>query len=274
MKKGYIYVIINHINGKYYYGKTFNIKARWKKHIIDATNKINRHLYDSMNCYGYDNFSIHIIKEILESKELITKKLNDVERYFIKISDARNPLFGYNMTDGGDGGDLITDHPNRKLIIEKQRNSNKGKKRSSEICKKFSEIQQNIQSNLSIEEKKKRANNILKSRKTRIKESGYTEKEIEAHKKFIDKTTEYNKSTEGRKRVSKQFKGKTPPPFSEEHRKNIGKASKGRLIPGKSIIVMTITYDSLHEASRKLNIPLNTIRYRLMSKNFKDWYYL
>jgi group I intron endonuclease len=82
----------------------------------------------------------------------------------------------------------------------------------------------------------------------------------------------YNRSKEGREMVSKLFKGKKKF-FSEEHKINIGKASKGRKIPGKSIVIINKKYDSLHEASRKLKIPLNTIRHRLLSKNFRDWYY-
>jgi predicted GIY-YIG superfamily endonuclease len=60
MEIGYIYAIINKRNGKFYFGKTFDIQKRWKKHVFNATKKINRKLYDSMNSYGYDYFSIKI----------------------------------------------------------------------------------------------------------------------------------------------------------------------------------------------------------------------
>jgi group I intron endonuclease len=271
MRKGYIYVIVNNINGKYYYGKTFNVQKRWKHHIKNAAFKINRRLYDAMNCYGYNNFSYHIITEILEPKETITKKLNDLETYFIKISDSQNPLFGYNMTDGGDGGDTLTNNPNRKNIIEKRRISNTGKKRTPEFCIKISKIAKNV----SPEIRKRGGINSAKSKKNRIIEYGYTEKELIAQKKNTQTLINYNKSEEGRKRASLQFKGKKKAPFSEQHRKNIGKASKGRKIPGKKLNILNITYESLHDASRKLNIPIMTIKYRLVSQqSFKDWYYL
>jgi hypothetical protein len=137
----------------------------------------------------------------------------------------------------------------------------------------MSKIQREFQQNLSVEEKKKRGIAVAKSRNERIKKSGYTDKEIEAHKQIKEKLIKYNQSKEGRERVSNQFKGKKKKPFSLEHRKNIGKASKGRYIPGKKIIIENIVYDSLHDAQRKLKIPLMTIKNRLLNKNFKNWNY-
>lgn len=121
---------------------------------------------------------------------------------------------------------------------------------------------------------KRDSKNMIKSRMKRIKESGYTKKEIEAHKIFKEKLIEANQSKEGRERVSKQFKGKKKPAFTEDHRKNIGKASTGRKIPGKNISIENKEYESLHEASRILEIPLMTIRNRLINKKFSDWIYL
>jgi hypothetical protein len=70
------------------------------------------------------------------------------------------------------------------------------------------------------------------------------------------------------------MKGKKKPKFTEEHRKNIGKASTGRKIPGKNISIENKEYESLHEASKILKIPLMTIRNRLMNKNFPSWIYM
>ena len=269
-RKGYIYVIVNKINGKYYYGKSYNIQSRWKDHKINASQKINRKLYDAMNHYGHDNFSVHQIKEIVEDKETITKSLNVLETYFIGFSMSNDPVFGYNMTNGGDGGDVLSHNPRREEIIEKTRKSNKGKKRSIEFCEKMSQIAKNTDPEI----KKIKGERSAESNKKRIKEKGYTEKEIESHKKNTVRLIEYNKSEEGRKRTSERFKGKKHKPFSEEHRRNIGKTSRGRLIPGKKIIVDDILYVTLHDASRKLKIPMSTLKNRLINDNFPNYQYI
>ena len=269
-RTGYIYVIVNKINGKYYYGKTFSIKKRWKIHLLNASKKINRRLYDSMNFYGYENFSIHKIREINSPKEEIAGELNKSETYFIESSFSFNPNFGYNMSLGGDGGDTLSGNPNREKIIKKRILSNRGKKRSKEFCDKIQEIARNV----SPEIRKKAGIKGAKTKKERIQNKGYTNSEIQAHIKNALFLTEYNKSPKARERVSLQFKGKPKPPFTKEHKENIGKASKGRKIPGRKILIENKEYESLHEASRILNIPLMTIRNRLKNKKFSDWIYL
>jgi len=273
-RKGYIYAIINKINGKTYYGKTFNIEKRWAHHIKKATEKINRRLYDSMNYYGYNNFSIHKISEIEKEKEFITKKLNELEKYFIKFSGSQNPKFGYNMTEGGDRGDTLSNHPDKTSIIEKRRIKNLGKKRSEEFCQKISEITQFYFKNIDPTILKERTERAIISKNKRIKEIGFSEKEIDAHKLNAKRLSDYNKSKEGKETISKLMKGKKKPAFTEDHRKNIGKASTGRKIPGKNISIENKKYESLHEASRILEIPLMTIRNRLINKKFSDWIYL
>lgn len=60
---GYIYKITNNINQKIYIGKTSqSIDKRFRSHINNARNHINRYLYDAMNKYGYENFTIEEIE--------------------------------------------------------------------------------------------------------------------------------------------------------------------------------------------------------------------
>ena len=94
----YIYVIINDINGKQYVGKTnYSIEKRFKEHIRDSKKERceKRPLYDAMNKYGIEHFSIEQLEECLP-EETATR-----ERYWI---DKLNTYYnGYNATCGGDG---------------------------------------------------------------------------------------------------------------------------------------------------------------------------
>ena len=95
----YIYQITNNINGKIYVGKTTknNIQERWKEHLKDYKKPRceKRPLYDAMNKYGSENFSIK------ELEECSLEELNDKEIYWIeKLGSFK---YGYNATIGGDG---------------------------------------------------------------------------------------------------------------------------------------------------------------------------
>lgn len=250
-----IYKIINLLNGKTYVGKDKNNT----KHYFGSGKLIKQ----AIKKYGLENFKKEIIQECFSISEM-----NEKEIFWIKELNTISP-HGYNICLGGNGGDTFSNHPNKNEIIEKRRKSNTGKKRSKEFC----ELMKIVAKNVDPEVRKNGCKKAVENRMKRIKEHGYTKKEIISHQLFKEKLIEANKSEKGRERVSKQFKGKTRF-FSEEHKKNIGKASKGRKIPGKKIIIEDNLYESLHEASRKLNIPLMTIRNRLLNKNFSSWYYV
>lgn len=124
----FIYKITNKINNKVYIGKTKNsIKSRFSKHLKNAKNKVNRHLYDSMNHYGYDNFEISLIEECQSLDEL-----EEREKYWIKEFDSISPN-GYNMTIGGDGGDTLFNwsEEEKRELWDNQAKKRLGKKRTS-----------------------------------------------------------------------------------------------------------------------------------------------
>ena len=127
---GKIYKIINTINLKVYVGKTIkSLNYRFGRHLINANKKINRHLYDSINHYGKESFKIELIEECAD------ELLNEREIYWISKYKSNQKEFGYNMTDGGDGGKMQPES------IEKMKLKKTGRKTSDETKKKQSKSQ-------------------------------------------------------------------------------------------------------------------------------------
>ncbi len=96
---GYIYRIINNINGKSYIGKTeITPEIRFKRHKSESKKekKKDRPLYRAFRKYGIENFSLETLEECNEGQELCNKEIYYIEKY----DTFRN---GYNCTIGGDG---------------------------------------------------------------------------------------------------------------------------------------------------------------------------
>lgn len=255
-----IYKITNLINGKIYVGKS----VRNPKNYFGSGKLIKQ----AINKYGISSFT----KEILEVCETLDQ-LSNREKFWIKELGSQHR--GYNIAEGGTGGDTTSNHPNRDEIIEKRRIKNIGKKRTPEFCKLMSKLHKKRLLSIDKETKLIWGRKAADTKKNRMKASGYTDKEKEAKLKNTEKLIQFNKSEKGRKLTSDRFKGKSNGPFSEEHRLNIGKASKGR--PGSNhriISIDNIEYKSLHDASRLLTIPVTTIRARLLNPKFIGWFYV
>ena len=90
-----IYSIQNTINSKRYIGKSeSDISRRWEEHRTGV--RSNRHLQNSINKYGLDNFKFKILEEC-EPKDCWLR-----ERYWIKFYNSNNSELGYNKTNGGE----------------------------------------------------------------------------------------------------------------------------------------------------------------------------
>ena len=135
----YIYQITNNINGKIYVGKTVknNIQERWKEHLKDYKKPRceKRPLYDAMNKYGSENFSIK------ELEECSLEELNDKEIYWIeKLGSFK---YGYNATIGGDGKqyidyDLVCEtYKNLQCIVDTAKQLNISEDSVSKILKLY-----------------------------------------------------------------------------------------------------------------------------------------
>lgn len=88
----------------------------------NSINGIDTHFYRAIRKYGVEE----IESEVLYETDNFDKAL-EMERYFISKYDSYKN--GYNMTNGGDGGDIISllDEERYKKYIQKLSNKNKGK---------------------------------------------------------------------------------------------------------------------------------------------------
>lgn len=109
-----IYKITNKINKKVYIGLTtrkngFNGRYpcrgigaervyKYHKKNKESHNSYNKHLLDSMDKYGVENFEVDEEFDTAETKEELIEK----EKYWIRYYNSDNPNFGYNETTGGE----------------------------------------------------------------------------------------------------------------------------------------------------------------------------
>ena len=100
-----IYKITNIVNNKIYIGQTIDpIEYRLQEHIWDAYRWVNKkddrkcasRLYPAIIKYGKEQFKIEVVHEILPGE-----KIDELEQYYIKLFNARDPKIGYNIAEGG-----------------------------------------------------------------------------------------------------------------------------------------------------------------------------
>lgn len=107
-KYGYIYKIINVINGKIYVGK--RVGSTLDEKYWGSGTKIKKAIQE----FGLNNFNREII-EWCSNSDILRER----ERYWIAKLDSRNPDIGYNIKRGGEGiGKVVigTNIKNNKII--------------------------------------------------------------------------------------------------------------------------------------------------------------
>jgi group I intron endonuclease len=159
-----IYKITNKITGKTYVGQTSKtIQERFRAHLKKARKKVNRRLYDSMNHHGYDNFIIEEIEKVSDSI-----MADDREKFWIKELDSIMPN-GYNMTDGGEGGNTLKywSDEERAALYKQQGDARRGPR-----TQEYKDLMASLPPwdvNKTPEEKKEISKKISGTRKERIK---------------------------------------------------------------------------------------------------------
>lgn len=174
--------------------------------------------------------------EILDTVET-WEEACELEKYYISLIGRRDCGTGTltNMTPGGDGV-----HPGNKFGY--------GRKHTQETKDKLSKIA-----------------------KERFKDPCQKQKLIEHLKIVHRKNTGRKLSKEHREAISKGNKGKKSSPETiQKYRETRFKNKKG----WKKVSCPFGEFESLKLCVEGTNIPNTTIRNRIKSKNFPDWYYV
>jgi group I intron endonuclease len=103
-----IYLIVSKESGKFYVGQTtLSLARRFRNHIHPSN---ETYIGNAIRKHGISTFDICKIDCSLSSKEA-----NALERHYIQAFQAHVPHFGYNLTLGGDGGQIPNDATREKL---------------------------------------------------------------------------------------------------------------------------------------------------------------
>lgn len=233
-----IYRIRNVINDKCYYGSSKNIKKRWSKHKSQL--KYNRHenilLQRAWNKYGEENFIFEIV-ELCNEIELLL-----VEQKYLDM----NP--DYNIGKVANGGDNITNHPNRNNIINeikstiKKRNDSLTNEEKKEKWGRYGKDNPNWRGGVSIK--------YCVCGKQIAPEHNYC-------MKCLPRNGENNPF------YNKHHSEETKYKLSEQRKKKYNGTQNIKFR------IDNIEYMSLGDAHNKLGIPIPTILWRLKSKNPK-----
>lgn len=269
MKKFLIYEIKNNINGKSYIGQ-------YSGESFDKYFGSGKLIKSAIKKYGLENFSKIILEECFNKTEL-----NEKEIFWIdKLKTIEN---GYNLTEGGTGGDLSEFIKYDDNWVEKQRIS----------TKKYWD-------NMTEDERKRRGEIVSGEKNGMYGKDGFW-KNKKIPKDVIQKSLENRRSYIGEQnpnwkggvtyvycKCGKKIgyghihcnkcrpRSETNNPFygkqhSEKTKNKIREKRTGVYNGSQNIpiVIDDVEYRSLGEASKILNIPMVTIRWRVKSNNKK-----
>ena len=233
-----IYRIKNLKNKKCYYGSSKNIEKRWRTHSNNLKNgkHHNIHLQRSWDKYGEDNFVFELVEKCNETILL------ELEQKYLDL----NPEFNIGIKSSG--GDNLTKNPNKEDIVRRMTQS---------VRKRYE---------LMSEDKRKEKHSQPMDKNPNWK-GGASFKYCECGVK-ISPTNNSCINCRDKSGDKNPFFGKQ---HTEETKQKLSEFRKGTYNGEQNIpiIIDDIEYRSAGEASKLLNIPMVTIRWRVKSKNKK-----
>jgi group I intron endonuclease len=239
-----IYIIKNLVNGKVYVGSAKVFRIRWNRHLNDLKKGVHSSikLQRAYNKYGINNFEFKIIEKVKYDPVIVNR-----ENFYInKLNSKKN---GYNIADAS-FGDILTNHPNRKNIINR-----------------MTKTLRNTVSNMSNDERVKTYSRPLQMN-GRWNGGG-------PHCDCGNQMAYGAECCAGcrdRTGINNPFYGKT----HSEKTKNKLRAKRVGKYNGnqeRAVVVGDKEYKSVSEASRKLKVVPATILFRIKSKHFKEYNY-
>lgn len=137
-EKYYVYLHLNKINHKRYYGITSEKtpEIRWKKGYAH-----NKHFESAIAKYGWDNF-----EHIIVASNLTKQQAEQMEQKLIAQYNTNNDKHGYNLTSGGGAGIFRHSEESKKLMSEHTKgklNPMYGKHHSEQTKQKISKALSN-----------------------------------------------------------------------------------------------------------------------------------
>jgi group I intron endonuclease len=234
-----IYKTTNKINNKFYIGKDKYNNPKYIGSGIKLKNAIKK--------YGKCNFE----KEILEYCDS-SQELNEREIYWIKKLDAIK--CGYNMTDGGDGGNTLIKKNEKEIEELKIKHSISAKKywnnlsdNEKEILIKNRGIKKGTKNPKMSEQRKGRGNPMFGNYMYKIWIEKYGLEK--ANNKMIDWKNKMN-TEERRFKISLKSKNRK---HSDETKFKISKSKKGKTSNVKGRLWMNNGFKNIMILSNELN---------------------
>jgi hypothetical protein len=175
-----------------------------------ASRKGRSHLYLAVQKYGWENFSKDIIDQAETEEELAEKEI-----YWISFYQSMNPQRGYNMSEGGTGGDTwssLSQERKAEAISKRPPMSDETRKKVSDSLKERYKIQPHHSLGGTSWNKGLKEDPKLTEKK-RLRMLGTKD------------------SDETRKRKSLALRGKNTTPKSKIHRQKLSESLRGRPVP-------------------------------------------